>query len=92
MFTICLEGPILGGYILQYPLVVEGSPNVEVVVVPEEVVPLIHVHPRDLVGYDLIQEIFLWPCNNNLTVPWWYLSTKYTSAIVRIASIGMGLV
>ena len=68
MFTICLERPILGGYILQYPLVVEGSPNVEVVVVPEEVVPLVHVHPRDLVGYDLIQEIFLWPCNINPAV------------------------
>ena len=60
-----MEGPILGGDILQYPLVVEGSSNVEVQVVPEEVVPLVHVHPRDLVGYDLVQEIFLRSCSCN---------------------------
>ena len=57
LFTVILSGlhdPAEG----DEPLVLKDVTNIEGVVVPNEVVPLVHVDPRVLIRHNLVEEAF----------------------------------
>lgn len=53
------------------PLVIEGEPNVHRLVVPEKVIPLVHVNAGYLVCDDLVEEMFLWSSALEYSVRAW---------------------
>ena len=61
---LCERQPPLAAVVLKAghedePLVVKGDAQIHGPVVPQEVVPLVHVYAGDLVGHDLVEEVFV---------------------------------